>query len=160
MNLSEEGRALLKSLECAGGQPNLVPYKDSGGVWTWGFGHACGPHESIPKSITPEQAESILAYDVSCATHDANGLIQFGSVPQNVFDALVLFIYNVGIFALRKPPHRTMDAIQARNWLLAANRIRAWCHDKDPKTGKMVEVQGLKNRREREIRLLLIGQYT
>ncbi len=159
MNLSNEGKTLLKNLECIGGKPNLVPYKDGGGVWTWGFGHARGPHESVPKSITTEEADALLENDAGWAVKDVNAMLGYDAVPQNVFDALVIFLYNIGITALRKPPHRTLNAILAREWRLAAERMRGWCHDRDPKTGKMIKVEGLKNRREREIRLLLKGGY-
>jgi lysozyme len=147
VNLSPAGESLIKGFECPGGKPNLTPYKDGGGVWTWGFGHAKGPHEVVPSSITAEQAQDIFDDDTGWAVDDVNALLR-SDVPQNVFDALVSFLFNVGLGQLRQPPHRTLDAIVAQDWATAGTRMLTWCHD----NGKYV--QGLYNRREKEVALL------
>ena len=143
MNLSPAGETLIKGFE----QCRLVPYKDGGGVWTWGWGHAKGPHEEVPDSVTQEQADAQFDYDASGAVADVSSLFD-SDVPQNVFDALCCFLYNVGLSQLRAPPHRTLDAIKARDWTTAGTRMLTWCHD----NGKYV--QGLYNRREKEVALL------
>ena len=144
MILSESGRNLIKGEE----RLSLTPYKDGGGVWTWGWGHAQGPHESVPSLITEEQAEEIFDADTGWAVDDVNSILR-SDVPQNVFDALVSFLFNVGLSQLRAPPHRTLDAIVAQDWPKAAGLMMTWIHD----NGK--RIQGLYNRRLRETQMLL-----
>lgn len=147
MDLSDEGADLIKDEE----KLALVPYRDGGGVWTWGWGHAQGPHETVPRIINRDEAESIFDYDISGTVADVNSLFD-ADVPQNVFDALVSFLFNVGLHQLRAPPHRTLDAIQSLDWPSAGRAMMNWVHD----NGKYV--QGLYNRRAREVALLLRGE--
>lgn len=144
MILSEAGRNLIKSFEGL----SLMPYKDGGGVWTWGWGHAQGPHEPIPSSITEEQAEEIFDNDTGWAVDDVNSILR-EDVPQHVFDPLVSFVFNVGLKQLRAPHHRTLNAIVAQDWPRAADLMMNWIHD----NGK--RVPGLYNRRLRETQMLL-----
>ena len=141
MDLSEDGDNLIKGEE----QLALIPYRDGGGVWTWAWGHAQGPHEEVPESITIEQAQVLFDHDTSFAVADVNGLMNNSAIPQKIFDGLVSFLFNIGITQLRALPHRTMDAIIAQDWPLVAKLMLNWVHD----NGQYV--QGLYNRRMKEI---------
>jgi lysozyme len=144
MDLSEDGRTCIQSEE----KLALIPYKDGGGVWTWGYGHAQGPHETVPDQIDEDEANSLLDKDTAWAVKDVNHILQ-SDVPQNIFDALVSFLFNIGLSELRALPHRTLDAIIAQDWPLVGKLMMNWVHD----NGKFV--QGLYNRRKREVDLLL-----
>lgn len=83
-------------------------YKDSVGVWTIGYGHACqDSSDELPEygvtchsgtcsgSLTESQAEDVLNDDVS----DFVSCVQSGvkvDITQNMFDALVSFAFNIG----------------------------------------------------------------
>ena len=64
MRISPRGLSLLKQFEgCI-----LVPYKDSAGLYTIGYGHLIGDGKTLPDSakykITQKQADLLLKYDV------------------------------------------------------------------------------------------------
>lgn len=68
-------------------------YQCPAGVWTIGYGHTRGVNNG--DVITKEQGERFLIQDVQTAEREVNshGLI----VNQNQFDALVSFVFNVGV---------------------------------------------------------------
>jgi lysozyme len=148
MNLSGPGRRFIQSKEAL----RLVPYQDGGGEWTWGYGHKKGPHEPIPDRITIDQANDLFDQDSAWACQDVGELFD-NDVAQNVFDALVSFLFNIGLTQLRALPHRTLDAILAQAWPTVAELMLNWCHD----NGKFV--QGLYDRRKQEGAILLTGVY-
>lgn len=68
-------------------------YKCPAGVWTIGYGHTRGVNNG--DVITKEQGERFLIRDLQTAEREVNshGLI----INQNQFDALVSFVFNVGV---------------------------------------------------------------
>lgn len=68
-------------------------YKCPADVWTIGYGHTRGVNNG--DVITKEQGERFLIQDVQTAEREVNshGLI----INQNQFDALVSFVFNVGV---------------------------------------------------------------
>lgn len=68
-------------------------YQCPAGVWTIGYGHTRGVNNG--DVITKEQGERFLIQDLQTAEREVNshGLI----VNQNQFDALVSFVFNVGV---------------------------------------------------------------
>ena len=69
------------------------PYRDSGGVWTIGYGHT-GPGVASMGTISRARGLELLARDVGSAEHAVNALgLAF---TQNQFDALVSFVFNCG----------------------------------------------------------------
>lgn len=68
-------------------------YKCPAGVWTIGYGHTRGVNNG--DVITKEQGERFLIQDLQTAEREVNshGLI----INQNQFDALVSFVFNVGV---------------------------------------------------------------
>jgi lysozyme len=87
--LSERGLTLIKSFEGL----RLSSYRDSGGIWTIGYGHTGDVRAG--KTISELTALTLLQADVmDCETL----LHKIVEVPlnQGQFDALVSFLFNVG----------------------------------------------------------------
>jgi lysozyme len=79
------------------------PYRDSGGVWTIGYGHT-GPGVQSMGTITRARGLELLAGDVRSAEHAVNALgLAF---TQGQFDALVSFVFNCGAGTLE--PSRSL----------------------------------------------------
>lgn len=83
-------------------------YKDSVGVWTIGYGHACqDSSDELPQygvtchsgscsgSLTESQAENVLNDDVSSFASCVQGAVKV-SITQNMFDAMVSLAFNIG----------------------------------------------------------------
>lgn len=121
-------------------------YKDTGGVWTIGYGSTKvdGTPVQQGQTITPEKAAAQLQFDIAWAQTAVNKMV---TVPlsQNQFDALVDFVYNVGESAFSKSTLRRV--LNQRNYAEAAKQFLRWVYD----NGKVIE--GLKNRRERTVTL-------
>ncbi len=73
----------------------LVSYQDQGGVWTNGYGHT-GPDVFPAQHITTDQAVEWLKQDVQTASNAVNNLVTV-QLDQNQFDALVDFVFNIGV---------------------------------------------------------------
>lgn len=90
MRMSDNGRKLTKEFEGC----KLKAYRDGGGVLTIGYGHTTGVHPD--DVITMERADEYLRLDLQYA----EGVVsQYVNLPlnQNQFDALVDFVFNLGI---------------------------------------------------------------
>lgn len=146
------GMALLETWEQGpGGGPALSPYLDRAKRWTWGFGHLMHPGESRGP-FTRAQCVDQLHADSAAASAYVDHAI---TVPltQNQFDALACFTFNEGGGALMTSTLR--EALNQGNYDEVPAQLRRWDKIHDPDTGQMVEVAGLKNRREAEIALWL-----
>jgi GH24 family phage-related lysozyme (muramidase) len=94
MRVSDEGLALIKREEGL----RLDAYRDTGGVWTIGYGHTAKAGPPAPgqgMKITRSEAEAILRRDVAAVERDVNRLVKV-PLTQGQFDALVSFTFNVG----------------------------------------------------------------
>ena len=76
---------------------SLVSYQDPRGIWTIGYGHT-GPEVVQGLTITQQQANDYLAQDIQTASDAVNRLVTV-KITQGEFDALVDFVYNVGVGA-------------------------------------------------------------
>lgn len=144
MRTSEAGIALIKRWEGL----ELESYQDIAGVWTIGYGHTetAGPNQKISE----REAEELLKRDLE-PRERAVGDLTSVSLNQNEFDALVSFVYNVGVNAYRNST--------ARKRLNRGDRIGAaealtW-FNKATIGGVLREVTGLKRRRAAEQALFL-----
>lgn len=144
MRTSENGIALIKRWEGL----ELESYQDIAGVWTIGYGHTetAGPNQKISE----REAEELLKRDLEPRERAVGDLT---SVPlnQNEFDALVSFVYNVGVNAYRNSTARKrlnrgdrVGAAEALTWF-----------NKATIGGVLREVNGLKRRRAAEQALFL-----
>ena len=155
MQMSEKAKRLLALWE--GSKPNV--YLDVAGLPTIGVGHLLTKDElssgeifikNVPVKhrfgLTAEQAIDLLTQDLKRFEQVVSGA---ATVPlnQNQFDALVSFSFNAGAQAfknstllrlLNQGQYAAVPA-QLRRWVYAGNRV----------------IQGLANRREREIQLWL-----
>lgn len=89
MEYSQNGFALTEKHEGL----RLQAYRDTGNVWTIGYGHTKGVKSG--DTITKDQAVAFLNSDVKEAADAVNGLVTI-PITQNQFDALVDFTFNVG----------------------------------------------------------------
>jgi lysozyme len=121
----------------------LTAYRDTGGVWTIGYGHT---GNVTPGQVISEQdAKELLIKDAQMAIDCVNNKTKV-PLTQNQFNALVSFTFNVGTGAyttstlLRRLNDGKYDDVPAQ--------LRRWVYDQ---TGNPVLV----NRREHEVALWL-----
>ena len=129
---------LIKSFE----QLRLNSYLCPAGVWTIGYGHTDGVNQGM--LITEKTADGFLKQDIRNAEHCIN---QMGAdLTQEQFDALVSFVFNIGVRAFNvstlrkkilKDPNDPSIADEFRRWVYAGNK----------------KLPGLIKRREQEIKL-------
>ena len=138
MRISTKGLDLIKSFESL----RLKAYKCPAGVWTIGYGHTEGVTRGMV--ITEEQAEVFLRNDLS----DAELAVQRTNIPfnQNQFDALVSFVFNIGISAFHRSTLLRIARINPNNPLIRHEFLR-W----NKANGKVLV--GLTNRRIKEFTL-------
>lgn len=145
MEISLAGLAHLKQFEGL----RLQPYKDVAGLWTIGYGHLLKAGEWWD-SITEEFATRLLAQDVGTAEDAVNALVKV-PLSQPQFDALVSFVYNVGVGAFRRST--LLRLLNAGDYAGAAAQLPLW-----RKAGGKI-VQGLVNRRAQEVAMFNGGSY-
>ncbi|MFZ2190085.1 MAG: lysozyme [Candidatus Magasanikiibacteriota bacterium] len=118
MNLSDKGLDLLTIRE---GKRNKA-YKDVKGIWTIGVGHT-GPE--VVEGLVWDDAtiKQVLKQDCSIAEKAIKTYV-FTPLTQNQFDALVSFIFNVGVNAFRRS---TLCAkLNMRDFVGAAEQFDRW----------------------------------
>ena len=138
MKLGERGTEILKYFEGC----KLTAYQDSVGVWTIGYGHTKGVYDGM--TITQDQAEQMLLSELE----EYEGYIEnMVTVPltQNQFDALVVWVYNLGPTNFKNST--LLKELNAGNYNAAGQEITRW-----NKAGGKV-LAGLVKRREAEAEL-------
>lgn len=152
MKFSQKGEKILKEVEGFLEKEKL----DDGGWSTIGYGHKIKAGEYFT-TITPEIGIKILHNDVVTIESFINHYLP--RVTQNQFDALVIFIFNIGITAflnssifMNIKDKKFEEATKAwAKWINITKKI------KDPETGEMVKklvpVSWLIRRRAIEINL-------
>lgn len=141
LTISKRGLAFIRKWEGL----RLVAYRDSGGVWTIGYGHTGTVFPSMV--ITEPQAEALLRSDLFRVEQAIRSYVDV-SLSQNEYDALCSFIFNVGVEAFaRSTLLKRLNAVQYDQ---AADQLLRW----DKVQGE--QVQGLVNRR-RDERLFFSG---
>ncbi len=94
MTISLAGILFIEKLE--GFRPTA--YRDSGNIWTIGFGTIRYPDGAKVKegdTCTTEQAQTYLHHDLQWAVDAVSDMVKV-PLTQNQFDALTSFVYNVG----------------------------------------------------------------
>ena len=144
LDLSDSGISLLKRLE--GFSARM--YRDSAGKPTIGFGHLIVPGDGVaPGDILEDvQATGLLRRDVQKAVNAVNQAVSV-ELNQNQFDALVIFVYNVGAGAFHGS--HLLQLLNQGDFVGASNQLLLWCKVHTPQ-GRFVELAGLKNRRVAE----------
>lgn len=121
MDLSKDGEVALHGREAF----RSVAYKDIAGIWTIGYG------STRVKGIPVKEGDKITEADavnetrafVSEVVATINKLVKV-PLTQNQFDALVSFIYNVGITAFTNST--LLKLLNLREYLQAADQFLRW----------------------------------
>jgi lysozyme len=124
----------------------LVAERDIAGVWTIGYGHTVGVAKG--QTITWREALQLLEIDLASVAGfvDARGL-----ATDNQFAAMVSLAFNIGNSGFLGST--VLRQHKAHNFASAADAFLLW--DKAHVDGRLVEVQGLLNRRHDERALYL-----
>lgn len=120
-----------------------LPTKDD--VWTIGWGHTAGVYQGM--KITEAQAQKFFEDDVAWATDAVNKLVKV-ELSQNQFDALVSFVFNIGLGAFSKST--MLRKLNAGDYEGAASEFPRW----NKQAGKVLK--GLVNRRQEEMEYFLL----
>lgn len=133
---------------------SATAYKDTGGIFTVGFGHT-GSEVKASTRMTVSEAMKTLGKDVgrtektiqSCLGDDIK-------LTQSEWDAYISLAYNVGAGAVCKSSIKRK--LQAGRYQAACAAILSF--DKARVNGKLVKNKGLANRREDEYRICMKRQ--
>lgn len=131
--ITQDGLDFIQDVEGC----KLYAYLDTGGVYTIGVGHT-GPEVVKGLTCTMEQALQWLREDSEEAQEGVRRLVK-GLLTQNQFNALVSFVFNVGVGAFSKST--MLKLINKGDFDGAANEFPKWNKD----NGK--EILGLTKRR-------------
>ena len=145
MKTSARGIELIKQFEGL----ELEAYQDIAGIWTIGYGHT-GPDVEPGMRISEREAEALLRKDLKPREDAARDLTSV-KLNQNEFDALVSFIYNVGVDAYRRSTARRR--LNRNDRLGAADALTWW--NKATVGGVLRQIAGLTRRRAAERALFL-----
>lgn len=141
MRASDKAESLIKRFE----ECRLKAYKCPAGVWTIGWGTTGrGIKEGLV--ITQPTANNMLKAHIADISLDLTDI--FGNkLEQNEFDAIVSFVYNIGITAFRRSTmcHLLMEGKNAE----ASKEFDRWVYANGKK------LAGLVKRREAEKDLFL-----
>ena len=140
MQLSAAGLQLVKDSEGF----RSSTYLDLAGLPTIGYGHRLVHPECYPDGITPQQAETILEWDLREAEQAVERLVRV-PLTQGQFDALVDFVFNLGSGSLARSS--LLDDLNAGNYAAAAQQLLRWDHS------GVTEVPALRARRQAEFHL-------
>lgn len=143
MKTSEKGIELIKSFEGL----RQFSYKCPAGVWTIGYGHTGGVKKG--DTCTEEEAIELLKKDLEIFEHSIKDLVKV-ELNQNQFDALVSFVFNVGVGAFQDSTMRKF--LNSKQFSAAAEQFDKWVHSKG------VKLEGLVKRRAAEKNLFLSVQ--
>ncbi|AGH75417.1 glycoside hydrolase family protein [Edwardsiella piscicida C07-087] len=142
LHTSPEGLALIADLEGC----RLRPYQCSAGVWTSGVGHTAGV---VPKrDITEREAAENLVADVLHTERRLAACVPV-TMPQQVYDTLVSFSFNVGTGAACRST--LVSYIKRHQWWQACDQLTRWVYVNGTKN------KGLENRRARELAYCMKG---
>ena len=139
MKISQDGIDLIKRFEGF----SASPYLDAVGYPTIGYGHCLRDGESFT-AISREEAETLLKQDVAVAERAVHRSVR-APLTQHQFDALVSFVYNVGVEAFEKST--LLKLLREGNKASAALEFNRWVYAKGRK------LPGLEIRRKAESRL-------
>lgn len=138
--IGTRGWALIREFEGL----RLEAYKCPAGIWTIGFGTTQGVRPGM--KISSVQAEEMLRRDLTSFESNVRNLVKV-PLNQNQFDALICFVYNIGINAFAKSTF--LRKLNAKDYAGAANQFTRW----NKADGKVLA--GLTRRREAEKKLFL-----
>ena len=139
MEISQNGIEFIKKVEGC----ELVAYKCSSGVWTIGYGHT-GTDIKQGKEISLEKAERYLKNDLVRFCKAVNDLVNV-ELTQNQFDALVSFVFNIGIGAFASST--LLRLLNQKKYVDAANQFDRWVYS----GGKVSDGLVVRRKKEKEM---------
>jgi lysozyme len=144
-NINQAGLAMIKSFEGL----RLDAYQDSADIWTIGYGHTRGVQEGM--SISEADAMAFLEQDIAGAGAFVDTATADVATGENQFAAMVSLCFNIGSgnFKTSSVLRRHREGDDAA----VADAFLLW--DKAHVDGELVELDGLRNRREAERTLYL-----
>lgn len=120
MKTSDNGKSLIKHFEGL----KLSAYKDVGGIWTIGWGHT-GPDIIEGLTINKDIAEFLFDSDLSYFEDKVSNAV-FTALNNNQFDAIISFVYNLGMGSLL---HSTLlKDLNKGNYQDAAGEFSKWIY--------------------------------
>lgn len=137
--ISAEGIRYIKKWDSepgSDGRPHLKAYRDSGGVWTIGYGQT----EGVTPGMTISEQEANDWFRNSLKTYTAP--LKGHNLSQNQVDALTSFSWNAGPGAAKKAVNLYAD----KGYEAMASYMRSKVKDRKGRT-----LKGLKIRREEEL---------
>lgn len=143
MKTSQTGIDLIKRFE--GFSP--VPYKCPAGKMTIGYGHVIRQDERFA-IISEADADALLNADLIKFEAAVNALVNV-PLTQGRFDALVSFVYNLGVAAFKSST--MLKRLNEKNYAAAADNFQRWVNV----NGK--PMKGLIRRRAAEFALFIGG---
>ncbi len=103
---------------------DLMPYNDSLGYPTIGWGRLIRPGESFPDGITQDQADLLLLKDLETAEIDVRSLISnFDDLCEPRQAVLTDMAFNMGRQKLSEF-HHFLAAIRDENFMMAAHEMK------------------------------------
>lgn len=144
MQISDRGLDIIKAHEGL----RLEMYYCPANKPTIGYGHVILPSEQdlMTRTITREEAEQILRSDVGIAERAVGDLVAV-ELNQNQFDALVSFVFNIGVGNFRSST--LLKRLNEEDYNGAASQFERWVY-----ANRRV-LPGLIRRREEERDLFL-----
>jgi lysozyme len=148
MEISKNGIDFIKSFEKFVNKP----YLDVANFWTIGFGHKILHTDEfypygIKTDITLSEANDLFLKDLFPVEVMLNNKFENITLTQNQYDALCSLIYNIGIGNfLSSTMYNYLDN---QDFKSAATEFMRW------KYSNGYEIQGLKNRRLREMNIFM-----
>ena len=139
MKTSQKGIDLIKEFESL----SLTAYLCPASVWTIGWGTTKGVTQGM--RITQQQADDLFAEDLAEFEGYINKYVK-RKLNQNQFDALVSFVYNVGVGNLLKSTLLKLVKANPNDEGIAA-QFGQWIYAGGKKSN------GLRRRRQREAEL-------
>jgi lysozyme len=150
IDVSPTGVEFIRAFE----KRSLIPYLDSAGKPTIGWGHLIRPGETYPpEGISAERAEAILQGDIQLAVEGVRRCFPEDELARHEADALVSFAFNLGETRLRESTLRRL--LREGNRIGAAREFRRWQYE--TKGDKLVANVGLLRRRIAEELMFLGG---
>ena len=131
MNISDNGVTKIRQRE----GEKLVSYLDTKGIPTIGVGHT-GPEVKLGMRITPGQSMAYLKSDLKTAEDAVNKNVKV-ALTQNQYDALVSFVFNVGVRAFTTST--LLKVLNMGNYAEAAAQFNRWVIPKEITKRRMDE---------------------
>ena len=131
MKMSENGLKLLALREGI----KLKAYRDTKGILTIGVGHT-GPDVTEGLVWTNEKVMDVFRVDVGTSEDAVNKSVKV-DLTQNQFDALVSFVFNVGVGAFKAST--LLKILNLGNYDEAAKQFDRWVIPKEITSRRMSE---------------------